>query len=143
MKKLLLVGILALCIVNGYTYYQSEKWPVYDFVKQISHDGFVKAISEMSGRQMQTAENIFHDLTAQPPALVRIYKWTDANGVVHYENQSLKGATEISIDPNANILPMADVPSIESLQKPAVDTAAESEKNIERIREGIEARVGI
>jgi len=36
---------------------------------------------------------------------VKVSKWIDAKGVVHYENRLVDGAKIIEVDPNTNVLP--------------------------------------
>jgi len=55
----------------------------------------------------------------------------------------VKGAKTISINPNANVLPMADAPKISAPEKPAVDEAKQAAENVEKIRAGKEANAGL
>ena len=51
---------------------------------------------------------------------VKISKWTDEKGVVHYENRPVNGAKTIEVDPNDNIMPStpaATIPEAESKPK--------------------------
>ncbi|WP_189416110.1 DUF4124 domain-containing protein [Cellvibrio zantedeschiae] len=58
------------------------------------------------------AENFLYKLMGKnSPAdeRVKVSTWTDAKGVVHYENREVEGAKTIAVDPNTNVLPPAPV----------------------------------
>ena len=56
---------------------------------------------------------------SQPDNMVKVSKWTDENGVVHYENRPVDGAKTIEVDPDSNILPSAPVAKLpEAESKP-------------------------
>lgn len=59
--------------------------------------------------------------STQAKESVKISKWTDEKGVVHYENRPVDGAKTIDVDPNANVLslePVAEMPKPEDENKP-------------------------
>jgi hypothetical protein len=52
---------------------------------------------------------------------VKISKWTDDKGVVHYENRPVAGAKIVEVDPDKNVLPPAPIvklPESEAESKP-------------------------
>jgi hypothetical protein len=52
---------------------------------------------------------------------VKISKWTDDKGVVHYENRPVAGAKVLEVDPDSNVLPPAPIiklPESEAESKP-------------------------
>lgn len=52
---------------------------------------------------------------------VKISKWTDDKGVVHYENRPVAGAKILEVDPDSNVLPPAPIiklPESEAESKP-------------------------
>lgn len=70
------------------------------------------------------------------PATVKISKWTDAKGVVHYDNRPVEGAKTIEVDPNKNVLPPAPI-----VELPASESAKSKPKTInEEVRALQEAK---
>ena len=70
---------------------------------------------------------------AGPAQTVSVYKWTDANGVVHYENRPVKGATLVKVSTDINVLPppeKVDLPQAES--KP--ETADEQVRKLQEAK---------
>ena len=149
MKNLLIVIVLGLGIFCGFIYYKTGNIPVHDWSEQLQHDGFVGTLKKISsGKFVAQAKKMANDVTgsnfATPSAApVQIYKWTDANGVVHYDNQPVKGAAQISVHPDANVLPMTNTPNIGTTEKPPADDAKQAMENIQKIRAAMERRAGI
>jgi hypothetical protein len=54
---------------------------------------------------------------ASTKATVKISKWTDAKGVIHYENRPVNGADTIEVDPNDNVLSLAPVAEASSSEE--------------------------
>src|SRR5687768_12967292 len=97
MKNLLIVALLALGLFCGYSYYKTGNIPMHDWSEQLQRDGFVGTLKKISSGQVvaqakKMANEVEDSFTAPPAAPVQIYKWTDAKGVVHYDNQPVKGA---------------------------------------------------
>ena len=151
MKKLLWIALLVLIGFNGFVYYTSGQIPVRDWSEQVARDGLVTTLKSFSFSRTfnQTKQALGNLVGDQMPAAasekVQIYKWTDAKGVVHYHNKRVPGAVTITIDPNTNVLPMADAPKIAPVEKPALKQEQDQElqENREKIRRGMEARSGI
>ena len=58
--------------------------------------------------------------SSEPQNKVKISKWTDEKGVVHYENRPVNGAKTIEVNPDDNIMPStpaAKLPEAESKPK--------------------------
>jgi hypothetical protein len=58
--------------------------------------------------------------SSQPKNTVKVSKWTDEHGVVHYENRPVEGAKTLEVDPDNNIMPTTPVaksPEAESTPK--------------------------
>lgn len=149
MKNLLFVVLLSLAVFNGFSYYKTGKIPVRDWGEQVARDGLVTTLKSFSfSKTVNKAKQHINEVTdaeasAPGPQKIQIYKWTDAQGVVHYDNKLVPGAAAITIDPNVNVLPMEDAPEIAPAEKPAVNQQQEMQENMEKIRRGMEARSGI
>ncbi len=154
MKNLLIVILLALGIFFGFVYYKTGNIPVRDWSEQFQRDGLAGTVNKIStGQFVDQAKKIANDVIATdvkqdtfaaPPAgSVQIYKWTDAKGVVHYDNQPVKGATELSINPDANVVPMEKATEVAPTEQAPTDEAKLMMENIEKMRRAKEARMGI
>lgn len=55
----------------------------------------------------KTATTIINKNTSSDVSPVKVSKWTDAKGVIHYENRPVDGAKTMEVDPNVNVLPSA------------------------------------
>jgi hypothetical protein len=149
MKNLLIVVILVLGMFCGFIYYKTGNIPVRDWSEQLASDGVMGTLKKISSGQFvaqakKMANEVTAEIVAAPTAAsVQIYKWTDAKGVVHYDNQPVKGAQELSINPNANVMPMDAAPDIGINEKPPVDEAKQAAENVQKMRAAMEARAGI
>ncbi|RYY76385.1 MAG: DUF4124 domain-containing protein [Gammaproteobacteria bacterium] len=66
-----------------------------------------------------TADIVPKNESSEAKNTVKVSKWTDENGVVHYENRPVDGAKTIEVDPDNNILPSAPVAKLpEAESKP-------------------------
>ena len=92
--KLVVLGVVALVVAN-YVFYQktgeflARDWPAREWMASAKSE-LIKIVDNNAASEAGT---------------VKISKWTDANGVVHYENRPVEGAKTIDVDPNANVLP--------------------------------------
>ncbi len=150
MKNLLIFTLLVLGIFCGFIYYKTGVVPVNEWSEQLQRDGLAGTLKKISaGEFVAQAKKMASEATggtfATPQAAkVQIYKWTDEKGVVHYDNQPVKNAQELTIDPNANILPMANDSTLGGDEKPVVDDSAQQAmENIEKMRAATEKRLGI
>lgn len=149
MKNVLTISLLALGLFCGYIFYKTGSIPFHEWKEQMQHDGFMGTLKKISsGQFVAKAKLIINDVTgdsfiATDAAPVQIYKWTDAKGVVHYDNQSVKGAVELSINPNANVIPMEKAADIIPAEQAPSDEAKQMMENIEKMRAAKEARMGI
>ena len=149
MKNLLIIALLALGIFCGFIYYKTSNIHVRDWSEQLQRDGLVGTFKKISLGQFiaeskRMATEVTEDRLPTPRAgSVQIYKWTDAKGVVHYDNQPVKGAEELSINPNANVLPMEKAAKISPDEQAPSDETKQMMENIEKMRAVKEARMGI
>ena len=148
MKKLFIFMLLAVGAFSGFIYYKTDSVTLRDVREQLTQDGVQETLKKLtSGQLLKETKNIVNDavedsLASPNKAPVQIYKWTDAKGVVHYDSKPSKGASTLSIDPNANVLPMAKAPEIGTTEKPPVDEQKQMMENIEKMRAAKEAQMG-
>jgi Zn-dependent membrane protease YugP len=69
------------------------------------------------------------------PETVKVSKWTDANGVVHYENRLVEGAKTIEVDPNKNVLPPAPVVKLPETKTAKPKTANEEVEALQKAKD--------
>jgi hypothetical protein len=131
MKNLFWVVCLAASLLCGFVYYKTGRVPVREWSEH-----FITPFTA-SFTAPSTTES----------TAVKIYKWTDANGVVHYDNQvgnqPVKNAQTLNIDPNKNVLPMEKMQGVSPTEKPPVDDAKQAVENIEKMRRAMEKKAGI
>lgn len=100
LKTLVLTGVIV-GMVNYAIYLQTGRMPVKEWVQNINWS------FDLSPSQLATkAENMGQGVMDQvsPSGAAKVYKWTDAEGVVHYgERPAGDGAQEISIDTDQNV----------------------------------------
>lgn len=149
MKKLLLVVVFGISVFGGVIYYQSGINPWHDGREQLTQDGLKGTLNKISSAQIVVRTKQFineivgNGFTAPAAKTVQVYKWTDAKGVVHYDNQPVKGAKIVDIDPDNNVLSMTKAPDVGTTDKPRKDEATQATENVEKMRAAIEARAGI
>ncbi|MES2673333.1 MAG: DUF4124 domain-containing protein [Pseudomonadota bacterium] len=149
MKNLIIILVLGLGIFFGFVFYKPGSVPVQAWSEQLQRDGVMGTFKKISaGEFVAQAKKIVNEVTEDSlisahAAPVQIYKWTDAKGVVHYDNQPVKGATELSINPNVNVLPMEKAADVAPTEQAPSDEAKQMLENIEKMRAAKEARMGI
>lgn len=104
-----LFGVLVLgCAVfagaNYLGYKNTGAWPVNEWIAQ-AKSALKNSVNKTTGEEISTK------------ATVKISKWTDAKGVVHYENRPVNGADTIEVDPNDNVLSLAPVAEVSSSEE--------------------------
>lgn len=149
MKNLLFVVLMSIAAYNGFAYYKTGSLPLRIWGEQVAHNGLLATLKNFSFSRFfdQTKRSVEEvtgvDVPAPPPEKIQIYKWTDAQGVVHYDNKPVQGAATISINPNKNVLPMEDAPAVEPVDKSPADLNQDIQEARERMRREAEARAGI
>ena len=149
MKNLFIIIFLALGLFCGFVFYKTGNIPLHTWSEQLQRDGFMGTFKKISaGQFVAKAKQIVNDVTEDSfvsphAAPVQIYKWTDAKGVVHYDNQPVKGAAEISINPNANVVPMEKAADVAPAEQAPGNEANEIIENIEKMRAARERKLGI
>lgn len=149
MKNLFVIIVLGVGLFFGFVFYKTGSVPVQEWSEQLQRDGVAGTFKKISaGQFVAQTKQIVKDVTGDsivisPATPVQIYKWTDANGVVHYDNQPVKGATELSINPNANVVPMEKAADVAPAEQAPSDETKLMMENIEKMRAAKEARMGI
>ncbi|MES2824250.1 MAG: DUF4124 domain-containing protein [Pseudomonadota bacterium] len=154
MKNLLIITLLGLGLFCGFVFYKTGNVPVQEWSEQLQRDGVMGTFKKISaGQFVAQAKEIVKDVTGDsiitsPATPVQIYKWTDANGVVHYDNQPVKGATTLSINPNENVVPMEKAAAVAADPAPVEPILGDQQQkemleNIEKIKRAREARAGL
>lgn len=149
MKNLLFLVLLSIAVFNGFAFYKTGNLPLRTWGEQVASDGLEASLKHFSLKDMfnKTKQDISEitgtEAPASGPQKLQISKWTDAQGVVHYDNKPVPGAATISINPNANVLPMEDAPAAAPAEKPEGNLNQEVQENRERMRREMEARMGI
>jgi hypothetical protein len=97
MKIVLRVAVLVVVIfvaMNYFGYQQSFQFPWQSWLASF---------------KTATRDLVPKNESAQSRNTVKVSKWIDENGVVHYENRPVDGAKTIEVDPDNNILPSTPV----------------------------------
>lgn len=123
---IVLVGVGANFVIQK----QTGKSPLQTWWVHFAHEHGIKTDGLSTDQLMSSAKKIVDGDGAQSAEKVKIYKWVDAKGVVHYENKPVKNAQEMDVDPNANVLPAAPAAPIIETPKPKAQAADEQEKSL-------------
>lgn len=92
------LGAAILAVTNYLGYQKTGSLPIQQWLTHIQSS------------IIPTLKNSVKSVTGdEAPSTVKISKWTDAKGVVHYENRPVEGAKTLEVDPNKNVLPPAPI----------------------------------
>jgi hypothetical protein len=106
MKSVLRVAVLVVVIFVAMNYlgYQSVHIPWQSWLANL---------------KTKTSDLVPKTESSQSGNTIKVSKWTDENGVVHYENRPVDGAKTIEVNPDDNVLPSAPVAKLpEAESKP-------------------------
>ena len=92
--RVLVLVVVVFVALNYFGYQQSLQLPWQGWVASFKN----KANDLIPKSDSPEAKNI-----------VKISKWTDDKGVVHYENRPVAGAKVLEVDPDSNVLPPAPI----------------------------------
>lgn len=105
LMKSLVVVLLALGIGNYLLYLKTGQMPVMDVRDKISNHGFGEVFQSFSADRLATdaraaAGKVVNQLsTSEPAHNAKVYKWTDAEGRVHFSDKPLvHNAQQIEVD---------------------------------------------
>lgn len=133
--KILVVLGVVVGIANYVIYLQTGRMPVQEWVKNISLNP-----GDMASEAKNLGKNVIDQVKPSEP--LKVYKWTDENGVVHYgERPANEAAQEVSIDTDHNVVsgPAPGVPAGETTD-PVQDQQAPLEK-AKAAAEAMKARI--
>ena len=108
--KCVVAIFLAAGIANYLIYLKTGNMPLVDWKNKIAGLDVSNRLKSFSPKDVlpdakQSIEKLMPDsLSSSSEAPVKIYKWKDNKGVVHYENRPVDGAQEMLVDVNSNIL---------------------------------------
>lgn len=95
--KLVVLGFIILVATNYMGYQQSGIVPARDWL--------VKVQSVVAPAVRNTVNKLTNAESSATNDTVKVSKWTDAKGIVHYENRPVDGAQTLEVDPDTNVLP--------------------------------------
>lgn len=104
--RVVVLVVVALVALNYFGYQQSFQIPWQSWIASFKE----KTKDLLPESESPAAKNT-----------VKISKWTDDKGVVHYENRPVAGAKILEVDPDNNVLPPAPIvklPESEAESKP-------------------------
>ncbi len=99
--RVVILGFVLLTVMNYVSYQQTARLPARDWLA--SAEGWFNKLR--------------HNDSSSEVARVKVSKWTDAKGVVHYENRPVDGAKTIEVDVNNNVLPPAPVVKLPEIKE--------------------------
>lgn len=117
--RLIALGLVAAAAFNYFIYQKNGSIPAREWLA--SAQGMWSHIANKEG--------------ITEPETVKVSKWTDANGVVHYENRPVEGAKTIEVDPNKNVLPPAPVVKIPETKEVKQKTANEEVEALQKAKD--------
>jgi hypothetical protein len=104
--------MLALGLSNYFIYLKTGKVPLGEWPQKVSSliSGKHFDARDLASDAKKMASKVTGDKLALGDSGVKVYKWTDAKGVVHYDSQPAQGAKVLTIDTDTNILSAEDLP---------------------------------
>jgi hypothetical protein len=126
--KWVFLSATVVVVMNYLEYQKSGVLPAYEWVAKIQ--------SLVIPTVKKTANKLVGEQSTESKNRVKVSKWIDANGVVHYENRPVAGAQTLEVDPNENFLPQS--PVVE-LPKPEESKAKTTEAELRSIQEAKKA----
>lgn len=124
--KLIFLGVMALVVINCLEYQKSGVIP--------AHTWFVKIQSLVIPAMKNTANKLGAEQSSESNNRVKVSKWTDAKGVVHYENRPVEGAQTFEVDPDENFLPQSPVTGLPKSVESKTKTAEEEFRSIQEAK---------
>lgn len=124
----LILGCSIFAVANYLGYQKTGILPVKEWILHAKNSllpSLKDSVAQITGKE------------ASPKNTVKISKWTDANGVVHYENRAVNGANTIEVNPNDNVLtmePLAEASTGENA-KPKAKTMEEEVRELQEAKQ--------
>jgi hypothetical protein len=121
---LVFLGGAVVCAINYLEYKKTGSIPIQQWFAHIQSSAIPSLKNSVKSATGDSS-----------PATVKISKWTDANGVVHYENRPVDGAKTIEVEPNKNILPPAPVVELPETAKSKPKTMNEEVRALQEAKD--------
>jgi hypothetical protein len=116
--RVVILGFVLLTVMNYVSYQQTAHIPARDWLAS-AESWFNKLI---------------HKNSSSETATVKVSKWTDAKGVVHYENRPVDGAKTIEVDANTNVLPPAPLVKLPKVKEEKPKTMNDELRDIQEAK---------
>lgn len=116
--RTVILGFVLLTVMNYVSYQQTARIPARDWLAS-AESWFSK---------------LMHKDSSSETTRVKISKWTDAKGVVHYENRPVDGAKTIEVDVNNNVLPPAPVVKLPEVKQEKPKTMNDELRDIQEAK---------
>lgn len=136
--------LILLCFAgaNAAIYLKYGKIPLSDWSRSIQQNGISVATNELIAVYKSYIEQNMGGHIRTERKQVQIYKWTDKQGVIHYENHSVPGAQSLTVDPDNNVVnlpPVATLPAGEEAKPKAKTMDEETQQILEKKRAYMES----
>lgn len=136
-------------ICNYLIYLQTGRMPLREWMNSMQQmdgswfKGAVQSVSpdQLAAKARQLSDQVGDKLDSSAGAAVKVYKWTDAEGVVHYGQQAgVAEAEELSVNPNQSVM-SAPEPYVAPSTTPAANSASANPQGspLEQARAAAEA----
>jgi hypothetical protein len=104
---LVVLVLLAVAAINGAVYFKYGKVPFHDWMQSAQQDGLIVATTGLIPVYKDLFDRTINSKSQATSKSVKVYKWKDENGVIHYDNRAVAGSEAMDIDPNVNFMPPA------------------------------------
>jgi Domain of unknown function (DUF4124) len=138
--------MLALGLSNYFIYLKTGKVPLGDWPTKVSNFIANKQIDvkDLASDAKKMANKATGDTLAIGDDGVKVYKWTDAKGVVHYDSKPVEGAKVLTIDTDTNVLTSDDLPKkIEKESGSKDNEKSVDEKSVEESLKNLDEKTPI
>lgn len=139
---LVVLVLLAVVAINGAVYFKYGKAPFDDWMQSSQQDGFMAATNELIPVYKDLFDRTVNGKSHEAKKPVKIYKWTDNQGVIHYENRAVTGAQTLDVDPDNNVVslpPVATLPAGEEAKPKAKTMEEETQEILDKKRAYMES----
>lgn len=123
--KTIAVVFVVLAVTNYVIYQRTGNLPAREWVSSAT-----KVIDKTAN-----SKEISLDTSTLKVSTLKVSKWTDAKGVVHYENRPVDGAKTIEVDPNVNVLSSPPVVKLPDDKKDKPKTMNEEVQELQKAKD--------
>jgi hypothetical protein len=112
LKTLVFTGVIV-GISNYVIYLKTGRMPIKEWV-QSGNWSFDWSADQLAAKAEKMGKGVMNQVSPTSTEPTKVYKWTDADGVVHYgERPAGDGAQEMSIDTEQNVFnaPSSNLPA--------------------------------